>query len=173
MVGGAKGVIRTMLCNGEHRSEVIPVDIAINGLIAIAYKIATTKEKWVEIVLFILFIFREKRNVIQFNCLSFFADRWIFQFTMWHVRIAKNYHGVRCLIKAENSITNIHLRVVFGGQAVIWPQINSSTIWNYSFINCYQHILSISLCYALDKNDCKSYREILQTGLEHLASIQD
>lgn len=45
MVGGAKGVIRTMLCNGEHRSEVIPVDIAINGLIAIAYKIAITKEK--------------------------------------------------------------------------------------------------------------------------------
>lgn len=45
MVGGAKGVIRTMLCNGEHRSEVIPVDIAINGLIAIAYKIATTKQK--------------------------------------------------------------------------------------------------------------------------------
>lgn len=45
MVGGAKGVIRTMLCNGEYRSEVIPVDIAINGLIAIAYKIATTKQK--------------------------------------------------------------------------------------------------------------------------------
>lgn len=46
MVGGAKGVIRTMLCNGEHRSEVIPVDIAINGLIAIAYKIASTKQKY-------------------------------------------------------------------------------------------------------------------------------
>lgn len=48
MVGGAKGVIRTMLCNGEYRSEVIPVDIAINGLISIAYKIGTTVEKWVE-----------------------------------------------------------------------------------------------------------------------------
>lgn len=47
MVGGAKGVIRTMLCNGEYRSEVIPVDIAINGLIAIAFKIATTKQKYV------------------------------------------------------------------------------------------------------------------------------
>lgn len=45
MVGGAKGVIRTMLCNGEYRSEVIPVDIAINGLIAIAYKVATTERK--------------------------------------------------------------------------------------------------------------------------------
>lgn len=48
MVGGAKGVIRTMLCNGEYRSEVIPVDIAINGLIAIAYKIASTKTKYVQ-----------------------------------------------------------------------------------------------------------------------------
>lgn len=48
MVGGAKGVIRTMLCNGEFRSEVIPVDIAINGLISVAWKIGTTVVKWVE-----------------------------------------------------------------------------------------------------------------------------
>lgn len=45
MVGGAKGVIRTMLCDGNHRSEVIPVDIAINGLIAIAYTIGTLTER--------------------------------------------------------------------------------------------------------------------------------
>lgn len=45
MVGGAKGVIRTMLCDGSHRSEVVPVDIAINSLIAIGYKIASTTEK--------------------------------------------------------------------------------------------------------------------------------
>lgn len=45
MVGGAKGVIRTMLCDGSLRSEVVPVDIAINGLIAIAYKIGTTTVK--------------------------------------------------------------------------------------------------------------------------------
>ncbi|XP_059620438.1 putative fatty acyl-CoA reductase CG5065 [Phlebotomus argentipes] len=37
MIGGAKGVIRSMLCNGEYRAEVIPVDIAINGLLTIAY----------------------------------------------------------------------------------------------------------------------------------------
>lgn len=46
MVGGAKGAIRTMLCNGEFRSEVIPVDIAISGLIAIGYKIGTTQQKY-------------------------------------------------------------------------------------------------------------------------------
>ncbi|XP_055687202.1 putative fatty acyl-CoA reductase CG5065 [Lutzomyia longipalpis] len=47
MVGGGKGVIRSMLCNGEYRAEVIPVDIAINGLITIAYNQgrSTTKSK--------------------------------------------------------------------------------------------------------------------------------
>lgn len=45
MVGGAKGVIRTMMCDGSLRSEVVPVDIAINGLIAIGYKIGTTVQK--------------------------------------------------------------------------------------------------------------------------------
>lgn len=45
MVGGAKGVIRSMLCNGQYRSEIIPVDIAINGLIAIGWKVGTMKEK--------------------------------------------------------------------------------------------------------------------------------
>ncbi|KAL9705373.1 hypothetical protein quinque_008891 [Culex quinquefasciatus] len=37
MVAGGKGIIRSMLCNGEYNAEVIPVDIAINGLISIAY----------------------------------------------------------------------------------------------------------------------------------------
>lgn len=45
MVGGAKGVIRTMLCDGSHRSEVVPVDIAINGLVAIGYAVGSMKEK--------------------------------------------------------------------------------------------------------------------------------
>lgn len=45
MVGGAKGVIRSMLCDGRYRSEVIPVDIAINGLISIAWKVGTMQEK--------------------------------------------------------------------------------------------------------------------------------
>lgn len=39
MAGAAKGVIRTMLINGENPSEIIPVDMAINGLITIPYDI--------------------------------------------------------------------------------------------------------------------------------------
>ncbi|XP_063634757.1 putative fatty acyl-CoA reductase CG5065 [Cydia splendana] len=35
MLGAGKGVIRTMLCDGSLNAQVIPVDIAINGLIAI------------------------------------------------------------------------------------------------------------------------------------------
>jgi alcohol-forming fatty acyl-CoA reductase len=45
MVGGGKGVIRSMLCDGTFNAEVIPVDIAINGLIAIAWKVATMEKK--------------------------------------------------------------------------------------------------------------------------------
>lgn len=45
MVGGAKGVIRSMLCNGKYRSEIVPVDIAINGLIAIAWQVGTMTDK--------------------------------------------------------------------------------------------------------------------------------
>ncbi|XP_055374528.1 uncharacterized protein LOC129607522 [Condylostylus longicornis] len=45
MIGAAKGVIRSMLVNGRYKSEVIPVDYAINGLITIAYEFATLKEK--------------------------------------------------------------------------------------------------------------------------------
>ncbi|XP_055643394.1 putative fatty acyl-CoA reductase CG5065 isoform X2 [Toxorhynchites rutilus septentrionalis] len=44
MVAGGKGVIRSMLCNGEYNAEVIPVDIAINGLITIAFTLGQMKE---------------------------------------------------------------------------------------------------------------------------------
>lgn len=46
MIGAGKGVIRSMLCNGELKSEVIPVDIAINGLIVIPYYVTQLKERY-------------------------------------------------------------------------------------------------------------------------------
>ncbi|XP_058800132.1 putative fatty acyl-CoA reductase CG5065 [Phymastichus coffea] len=42
IVGAGKGVIRSMHCNPDFHAEVIPVDLAINALIAIAYKTGTT-----------------------------------------------------------------------------------------------------------------------------------
>uniref|UniRef100_A0A8D8T7M0 Fatty acyl-CoA reductase n=1 Tax=Cacopsylla melanoneura TaxID=428564 RepID=A0A8D8T7M0_9HEMI len=42
LVAGSKGVIRTMLCNGDYHAEVIPVDMAINGLIVVGYKVGTS-----------------------------------------------------------------------------------------------------------------------------------
>lgn len=45
MVAGAKGVLRSMLCNGEFKGECIPVDFAINGIIGIARSVALMKEK--------------------------------------------------------------------------------------------------------------------------------
>lgn len=45
ILGGGKGVIRSMLCDGEAHAEAIPVDFAINGLIIIAWNFSTLKEK--------------------------------------------------------------------------------------------------------------------------------
>ncbi|XP_036149633.1 putative fatty acyl-CoA reductase CG5065 [Monomorium pharaonis] len=44
LVGAGKGVIRSMHCNGDYHAEVIPVDFAINAVLAIAYRIGTGKE---------------------------------------------------------------------------------------------------------------------------------
>lgn len=45
IVGAGKGVIRSMHCNGSYHAEVIPVDLAINALIAIGAKVGTAAEK--------------------------------------------------------------------------------------------------------------------------------
>ncbi|XP_034933679.1 putative fatty acyl-CoA reductase CG5065 [Chelonus insularis] len=47
IVGAGKGVIRSMHCNANYHAEVIPVDLAINALIAIGWKMgmATCREK--------------------------------------------------------------------------------------------------------------------------------
>ncbi|CRL03600.1 CLUMA_CG016511, isoform A, partial [Clunio marinus] len=52
MIAAAKGVLRTLLCNGEYCGECIPVDFAINGLIGIAMNVSTQKEKSKEIPVF-------------------------------------------------------------------------------------------------------------------------
>lgn len=36
LVGGGKGVIRSMHCNADYNAEVIPVDMAINAMLAVA-----------------------------------------------------------------------------------------------------------------------------------------
>lgn len=38
MIAAGKGVVRSMHCNGDHRVQMIPVDVAINAIIAIAWK---------------------------------------------------------------------------------------------------------------------------------------
>lgn len=45
MLGAAKGVIRSMLLDGNLKSELIPVDTAVNGVILVAKHIATNEEK--------------------------------------------------------------------------------------------------------------------------------
>lgn len=45
MIAAAKGVLRTLQCNGEYSGECIPVDFAINGLIGIAKSVVNSKVK--------------------------------------------------------------------------------------------------------------------------------
>ena len=48
MIGAARGVIRSMHCNPDYASTVIPVDKAINGMIIAAYDRAQSDSKQVE-----------------------------------------------------------------------------------------------------------------------------
>ncbi|XP_028037923.1 putative fatty acyl-CoA reductase CG5065 [Bombyx mandarina] len=52
MVGAGKGVIRSMHCYGHYHAEVIPIDIAINAIIVISYKIGNQSERPPEIPTF-------------------------------------------------------------------------------------------------------------------------
>lgn len=50
LVGGGKGVIRSMHCKAELLAQIIPVDYAINGIIVTTWKVGTTKEKYVSAI---------------------------------------------------------------------------------------------------------------------------
>ncbi|KAJ0180625.1 hypothetical protein K1T71_004029 [Dendrolimus kikuchii] len=52
MIGAGKGVIRSMHCIGHYHAEVIPIDIAINSIIVIAFKIGNMTERPPEIPVF-------------------------------------------------------------------------------------------------------------------------
>ncbi|XP_017780106.1 PREDICTED: putative fatty acyl-CoA reductase CG5065 isoform X2 [Nicrophorus vespilloides] len=45
LVAAGKGVLRSMHCKGENRAQVVPVDIAINAMILVAYKLGSLPEK--------------------------------------------------------------------------------------------------------------------------------
>ncbi|XP_070134940.1 putative fatty acyl-CoA reductase CG5065 isoform X1 [Drosophila bipectinata] len=62
LIGAGKGVIRSMICNGELKSEVIPVDIAINGLILIPHHTSLTKKRPLQIPVYNLTVEDEKKR---------------------------------------------------------------------------------------------------------------
>ncbi|KAI4502949.1 hypothetical protein M0802_001993 [Mischocyttarus mexicanus] len=43
MIGAGKGVIRTMLCNGDYLTDIMPCDIAVNSIIALAWHVGLEK----------------------------------------------------------------------------------------------------------------------------------
>jgi len=43
MIGAGKGVIRSMLCNADYMTDLIPCDMVINATIALAWQVGTEK----------------------------------------------------------------------------------------------------------------------------------
>ncbi|XP_017147109.1 putative fatty acyl-CoA reductase CG5065 isoform X2 [Drosophila miranda] len=62
LIGAGKGVIRSMICNGELRSEVIPVDIAINGLILLPYHNSFVEKRSLQIPVYNLTVDDAKKR---------------------------------------------------------------------------------------------------------------
>jgi fatty acyl-CoA reductase len=64
LVGASKGVIRVMRADSECAGEVYPVDMAINGLITIAYVNGTLKEKPKEIPVYNMTCNEQKKDAV-------------------------------------------------------------------------------------------------------------
>ncbi|XP_037949656.1 putative fatty acyl-CoA reductase CG5065 [Teleopsis dalmanni] len=62
LVGAGKGVIRSMLVNGDLTSEIVPVDIAINGVILLPYTYCNMEKKPENIPVYNLLISPEKKR---------------------------------------------------------------------------------------------------------------
>lgn len=67
MVAAAKGVLRSLLCNGEFSGECIPVDFACNGIIAIAKSFCEMKTKPKDTPVFNITCHPEVSHEIQFT----------------------------------------------------------------------------------------------------------
>lgn len=50
LLGAGKGVIRSMLCEGDYHADVVPVDMAANAVLALAWRLGTTRPKEIDVV---------------------------------------------------------------------------------------------------------------------------
>lgn len=46
LIAAGKGVLRSMHCNGNNRVQMVPVDIAINAILVVAYKHGSAKKMY-------------------------------------------------------------------------------------------------------------------------------
>jgi alcohol-forming fatty acyl-CoA reductase len=65
-MGAAKGVIRSMLLDGNLNAELIPVDTAINATILIAKQIVSNSEKSKEVEVFNITMDESKRRPMKY-----------------------------------------------------------------------------------------------------------
>ncbi|XP_065369886.1 putative fatty acyl-CoA reductase CG5065 isoform X2 [Calliphora vicina] len=103
MIGAGKGVIRSMLCNGELKSEVIPVDIAINGLVIIPYYVTQLKEKPAHLPIFNLTVHESQKHSWKWimDKGREYAEKYPFEVGLWYpdgnMTNNKYYHWI-CVV---------------------------------------------------------------------------
>ncbi|XP_066995062.2 putative fatty acyl-CoA reductase CG5065 [Anabrus simplex] len=103
LVAGGKGVLRSMHVKGDSYSEVIPVDMAINGIIRIAWKNGISKERPPEIPVYNVTASSVKRDtwaqILEKG--RKYIYEYPFEMTVWYpdgnIRSTKFMHNV-CVI---------------------------------------------------------------------------
>uniref|UniRef100_A0A1B0FKH3 Fatty acyl-CoA reductase n=1 Tax=Glossina morsitans morsitans TaxID=37546 RepID=A0A1B0FKH3_GLOMM len=103
LIGAGKGVIRSMLCNGELKSEIIPVDTAVNALVLLPFYFNKIEEKPAQMPVFNITIPEAKKRTWQWimDKGKNFGMQYPFEVGLWYpdgnITTNKFYHWI-CVI---------------------------------------------------------------------------
>uniref|UniRef100_A0A1A9ZGT1 Fatty acyl-CoA reductase n=1 Tax=Glossina pallidipes TaxID=7398 RepID=A0A1A9ZGT1_GLOPL len=103
LIGAGKGVIRSMLCNGELKSEIIPVDTAVNALVLLPFYFNKIEEKPAQMPVFNITIPEAKKRTWQWimDKGKNFGMEYPFEVGLWYpdgnITTNKFYHWI-CVI---------------------------------------------------------------------------
>lgn len=101
MVGGGKGVIRSMHLNPEFKSEMIPVDININAILALAYQ----RSKMDKEICYFVNLTDSGRNPLKWGDAIQTGRQWFYKYPLtqmlWYPggSVKTNYyHHMLCMV---------------------------------------------------------------------------
>ncbi|XP_075168540.1 putative fatty acyl-CoA reductase CG8306 [Haematobia irritans] len=175
VVAAGKGVLRSLMCNPDVKIEVIPVDIAVTGLIVIPYHLSSLKERPVEVPVINLTLpechKQSSRWVMEmaYKC----RQQYPLSMPLWYPNITltmnKYYHWFNVILfmwlpaliidmllllfGQRRFMMHVHKRVMAGLKVL---QFFTTQKWNFK---CDQFM---KLCLDLDPKD----KEIFPTPLE-------